>query len=65
MTTVAHPPKKGGSDIHVMLVKRFRITVDQKRFVMKRRSTAGDVSQVLICYSLLHTAGNLASFLWS
>ena len=28
-----------GSDIHVMLVKRFRVTVDQQRLPSGRRST--------------------------
>jgi hypothetical protein len=34
-----------GSALHVMLAKRCRATVDQKRFVRERRSTASDGHQ--------------------
>jgi transposase-like protein len=38
-------PIKMGSALHVMLAKRCRATVDQKRFVRERRSTASDGHQ--------------------
>jgi putative transposase len=37
--------RKFGSALHVMLAKRCRATVDQKRFVRERRSTASDGHQ--------------------
>ena len=38
-TRVRHQPIALGSDIHVMLAKRFRVTVGQSRFPSERRST--------------------------